>query len=305
MPMRARVVWCLGVIVGAVLPGIAVAQPAAEKEPTLATVLSRAGDYVLRLQLDLSGLVAEEHYSQDVLRQRIGIGPPIGRGGFTSDVRQDNQHRDLKSDLLLVRPKDAERYVQFRDVFEVDGTRVRDRDDRLATLFLHPAQSSTDQLREIAEESARYNIGNISRDLNVPVLALMFLLPGNQPRFAFSVAKVGSAGQPWEIAYREVQPQTVIRTTGDRDLPVRGRFRIDPTSGRVWMTELVAEDATVHADVTVDFRFVPTFGFLVPEEMRESVWTPRGGAEIKGKATYTRFRRFQVTVDEVIAPIKE
>ena len=142
----------------------------------------------------------------------------------------------------------------------------------------------------------------------VPVLALMFLRPDNQPRSRFTVAKIGSPGQPWEIAYREVQPQTLIRTTGNRDLPARGRFRIDLTSGRVWMSELIAEDPTVHGDFTVEYRFEPALGFLVPEEMRESVWIPprgRTSAETKGKATYSRFRRFQVTVNEAIAPPKE
>ena len=200
MFMRARAGGCLVVLLGVMLPGLAEAQAA----PTLETILAAAGRYVLQLQTDLSGIVAEEHYSQDFMNER----------------RQDDVHRELKSDLLLVRPSDGDRYVQFRDVFEVDGRPVRDRDDRLATLFLHPMPSSSEQLQEIAAESARYNIGDVSRvDLNVPVLALMFLLPDNQPRSRFTVAKIGSAGQPWEIEFREVQPQTIIRTTGHRDLP--------------------------------------------------------------------------------------
>ena len=288
--MRTRAVCCLGVLVGAILPGLADAQPGAQTAPTLETILARAGKYVLQLETDLSGIVAEEHYSQDVL----------------TDLRRYDRHRDLKSDLLLVRPNDAERYIQFRDVFEVDGSPVRDRDDRLSALFLNPMPSSSEQLQEIAAESARYNLGEVSRvDLNVPVLALMFLRPDNQPRSRFTVAKIGSAGQPWEIAYREVQPQTIIRTTGNRDLPARGRFRIDPTSGRVWMSELIAEDLAVHGDFTVDYRLEPALGFLVPEEMRESVWVPRGSDRIRGKATYSRFRRFQVTVNEAIAPPNE
>ena len=304
MVMRARTVGCLVVLSGVFLTGLADALPGAglpnaaaafwtraQAAPTLETILAIAGRYVLQLQADLSGIVAEEHYSQDLL----------------TDRRQDDVHRDLKSDLLLVRPNGAERYIQFRDVFEVDGRPVRDRDDRLATLFLHPVPSSSEQLQDIAAESARYNIGGISRvDLNVPVLALMFLQPDNQPRSRFTVAKSGSAGQPWEIAYREVQPQTLIRTTANRDLPARGRFRIDPTSGRVWMSELIAEDMAVHGDFTVEYQLEPALGFLVPKEMRESLWVPpRRGAEIKGKATYSRFRRFQVTVNEAIAPPKE
>ena len=165
MPPRAPA--CLVVLFGVILPGWAEAQSGAQAALTLETILARAGEYVVQLETDLSGIVAEEHYSQNLL----------------ADRRQDEFHRDLKSDLLLVRPNDAERYVQFRDVFEVDGRPVRDRDDRLATLFLHPVPSSAEQMEEIAAESARYNIGSVSRvNLNVPVLALMFLRPDNQAR---------------------------------------------------------------------------------------------------------------------------
>ena len=71
------------------------------------------------------------------------------------------------------------------------------------------------------------------------------------------------------------------------------------------MSELIAEDTAVHGDFTVEYRFEPALGFLVPAEMRESVWVPprgRASAEVSGKATYSRFRRFQVSVDEAIAP---
>ncbi|OFW30796.1 MAG: hypothetical protein A3G76_08485 [Acidobacteria bacterium RIFCSPLOWO2_12_FULL_65_11] len=257
-------------------------------------MLARAGAYVLQLERNISGTVVEEHYIQDLTRLGGGL-PARGPG-----IQTTREHRELKSDVLLVRPEGADRYIQFRDVFEVDGKPVRDRDDRLATLFLHPAPSATEQLQEIREDSARYNLGNISRDLNVPVLALMFLHPEHQPRFAFTLEGTGRTGQPWEIEYREVQPDTLIRTTGGRDLPVRGRFRIEPVSGRVLMSELVAENEAVHADVTVTYELNATLGFFVPTEMRESVGTRNGTLEIKGRATYTRLRRFQITTDEKI-----
>ncbi len=48
------------------------------------------------------------------------------------------QKRDLKSDVLIVRGPAGERWMQFRDVFEVDGKPIRDRAERLAKLFLEP-----------------------------------------------------------------------------------------------------------------------------------------------------------------------
>ena len=279
--------------VALLLAAAAVVRPAAQQPPTLTEVLARAGAYVLQLENNLSGTVAEEHYTQDLMR----AGSLSTRGPA---IQTNQQHRDLRSDVLLVRPEGADRYVQFRDVFEVDGRPVRDRDDRLAMLFLHPAPSTLEQLQEIREDSSRYNLGDISRNLNVPVLALMFLHPENQPRFMFTLARTGRAGQPWEIEYLEVQPNTLIRTTAERDLPVRGRFRIEPDSGRIWLSELVAEDNVVHADITVTYELEGKLGFLAPTEMRESIGMRNGTLEIKGRATYTRFRRFQIKVDESI-----
>src|SRR6266851_3578996 len=83
------------------------------QEPSLADVLSRAAAYVTAFQRQLSGVVAEETYVQDVHETPV-LGP---RPQFRPGVA----HRELKSDLLLVKPEKADRWIQFRDVFEVDG----------------------------------------------------------------------------------------------------------------------------------------------------------------------------------------
>jgi hypothetical protein len=95
----------------------------------------------------------------------------------------------LRSDLLLVKAGAAGDWLQYRDVFEVDGQPVRDRTDRLTRLFLDPSASSAGQIARIRDESARYNIGDILRNLNVPTFALTFLVPANQPRFKFRRTK--------------------------------------------------------------------------------------------------------------------
>lgn len=288
-PVRRPAAWSLALLLAAT----AGVRPATQQPATLADVLARAGEYVVRLERDLAGVVVEEHYVQD--STRLGGGLPARGPGAMQTTRE---HRDLKSDVLLVRPEGSDRYIQFRDVFEVDGKPVRDRDDRLAMLFLNPAPSASEQLQEIREDSARYNLGNISRDFNVPVLALVFLHAENQRRFRFALARTGRAGEPWEIEYREVEPNTLIRTSANRDLPVRGRFRIEPNSGRVWLSELVLEDDAVHAEVTVTYALDEKLGFLAPIEMRESVGARNGSLEIKGRATYSRFRRFKITTEE-------
>src|SRR5262249_33793786 len=163
------------VVTGGVAAALVV-RAAAQPPPALEAVLARAGAYVVDLQQQLAGIVAGEHYVQNVR--------PSGVPGFTArSGLPSERHRELKSDLLLVRPVGANRWVQFRDVFEVDGRPVRDRNQRLMKLFVTPSSATANQAEQIANESSRYNIGNLQRTVNLPVLALAILEPQQQSRF--------------------------------------------------------------------------------------------------------------------------
>jgi hypothetical protein len=290
--------------------------PASTQETTLDAVLARAGAYVVEFQRQLSGIVAEEAYTQDVT-----FPPILPRQAMPAQFGP--KHRVLKSDLLLIRPQGSDRWVQFRDVFEVDGRPVRDRNERLMKLFLEPTTSTANQVGQIVTESARYNIGSMMRNVNVPVLSLIMLDPVNQPRFRFkrtrdrrarlapasetpgdsAAANFRTATEIWVVEYQEVQHGTIIRTNNQRDLPSRGRFWIEPASGRVLMSELMSDDPAFHAVIDVSYQSEPIVDMLVPVEMRESYEMRSDGTYIGGKATYGKFRPFQVNVDEKIGPI--
>ena len=98
-------------------------------------------------------MVAEEHYDQSA------EGPP--RGG---------QRRELRSDFLLVRPAGFDWFLEYRDVIEIDGRLVQDRQDRLTDLFLSPSSSAHIQAQAITVASARHNIGGITRTLNLSLI---------------------------------------------------------------------------------------------------------------------------------------
>jgi hypothetical protein len=157
---------------------VAIAPPAATaSEPqSLAAVLARAGAYVAEFHRQLSTLVGEERYVQDWKAVQSGRHP----------VTTELQHRELVSDVVLVKPPRADAWMTFRDVFAVDGNAVRDRDDRLAQLVRSGSPSTDDAVRTILDESSRYNIGDIKRNLNTPVLTLLFLELANQPRFKWA-----------------------------------------------------------------------------------------------------------------------
>ena len=279
----------------------------ATEEPSLDVVLGRSADYVAEFSKKLSGIVAEEFYVQDVrnISSRTSIGSTSA------------QRRELKSDFLLVRPERSDRYVEFRDVFEVDGNKVRDRDERLVQLFIRPA-ANADQVRAIIDESARHNLGTIPRNINTPTLPLYFLQPAQQPRFRFKRARrrtpdlagvdTPKAGQAtfrvttetWVIEFNEKDRATIIRTNEGRDFPAAGRFWIDPGTGAVLMTELVMDRPEVNAVIDVSYESEPLLGFRVPIEMRER-YTTRN-ERIEGVARYGHFRQFRVLTNEDIAP---
>jgi hypothetical protein len=275
---------------------VGLAGSASGQEPPLATVLQRAGAYVAGVERAVSGIVAEERYSQRWIA--LPRGWPL-----TEDQRQ----RELTSDLLIVNQEAAGLWMQFRDVFEVDGAPVRDRDERLMKLFLEPAGSTTDQMERILDESARYNIGNVERNVNTPLFAMLFLDPRHQSRFHFFRTRdrmplLGEAGpaDSWVVRFEERKGRAVIHSEAARELPSHGRFWIDPATGRVFMTELVAEDRTVRAIIVVRFRPEPNDSVLFPLAMRERYEGRTNKSVIEGAATYGRFRQFKVTVDMAV-----
>jgi len=293
------------------------ARPAPARPAPLDTVLERAGAYVAEFQRQLSGIVAEERYVQEVKAFARRSGCPA-TATYTAILRCQGQlttpiRLELKSDLLLVQSAASRKWVQFRDVFEADGVSVRDRAERLTRLFLNESAASRDQVGAILKESARYNIGDIQRNINTPVFALQILERSNQPRFKFKrtndrvpdgvkkepavSAAFRTSIEVWAIEYEEKQPGTLIRTTDYRDLPSRGRFWIEPDTGRVLISELVARNRAVHGTVDVSYQSEPLLGLLVPIEMRER-YDDQRGARIEAVATYGRFRQFQVNTSE-------
>ena len=281
---------------------LAFAAPAAAQKPTLADVLERAGDYVAGFERQFSGIVAEEQYAQEVLTFTKR------HGQLVSPVRTE-----LRSDLLLVRPTGAAGWSEFRDVFEADGRPVRDREERLTKLFLNDAPAGRLQISRILDESSRFNIGEIARNINTPLFALQILEAANRPRFKFkrtsSRAPATFTGDNtptaafrvsidvWIVEYQETRAGTLIKTEGLKDLPARGRFWIEPDSGRVLMSELMARQRGLRATIDVSYQSEPLLGCLVPIEMRED-YQDRRGAHITAHAKYGRFRQFQVNVDE-------
>ena len=255
-------------------------------------LLGRAGWYVLEFLDKFSNVVSEETYIQDssVPMQSAAL---IGRAGSTS------RNRILKSDFLLVSVDSAQDWIPFRDVFQVDAQPIRDREQRLTRLFLKPSEDTLEQARRIQEESSRYNLGNMRRTVNNPVLAMVVVQADFHHRFKYSLGKLDPKVGPgvWIIDYKEEARPSMIRGRSDLDLFAHGRVWIEAENGRVMKTEVLLEQPSLRARITTSFRFDERFGIAVPYEMQEE-YKFDNGTKVTAVATYDRFRRFDVSTDE-------
>jgi hypothetical protein len=297
---------------GCILAGLLATAPTAQEISSpavpISLILSRAANYIEVYASRLSGLVMEESYVQDVEQ--------INRFGYRMNTRGGVSHRQLRSDLLLVRPEGSDAWMQFRDVFEVDGKVLRDRNDRLEKLFLQPSKSTAAQAEKIVKESARYNIGDIERTINLPLLAMTVLDRRMQPNFQFRINDPSEelklpksttfADRPGAlvVGFNETQVRTMIATPQGKNLRSHGRFWFAMPDAEVLMTELGVDDYTLSATIHVAYERKPGLAVAVPVEMHELYVNRLNSSKVEGTATYSNFREFNVKVDEQIAPVR-
>jgi len=260
------------------------------RSPELELALGRLVDYVDAYERQYSMLVAEEDYRQSMPQQGVR----------------------LRSDLLLVKPEKSPEWVSFRDVYEVDGVAVRDREDRLKELFLNPTAQSRAQLQAIKDESARYNIGPLERNINVPLFPLKFLIPANRDRFRYKLAGTPEAAgvRTWRIEYAETARPTLIVDRANNDVPASGWFLVEQLTGAIVESAVTVARDDYTAAIVVRYRRDASLGMWVPDEMKESFkaarltgWPMRSvvfESILDGTARYSKFRRFQVKTEETV-----
>jgi len=254
------------------------------------TIVDRASAYVDEFQRRFGSMVTEERYEQTVQDATL-----IG-----ARTRPQMERVTLVSDFLLVQVP-GEGWMPFRDVFERNGQKLRDREDRLARLFLDgSSRSSFDQARQIMLESARYNIGTIERTINTPTLPLVFLTPALRERFRFELIK----RDPEEgtiVEFHEVRMPTYVSDREGHDMPSSGKYWLDEATGAVRRTELDVVHTSVEAHIKVAYRHDDGLALWVPAKMEERYRDRRTTSEVRGTATYSRFRKFQVSTSEELS----
>ena len=260
----------------------AIASAPAQKAPSVKDVMRRAEAYVGSYGEKASIVVATERYTQT---SRTGLGA--------------EQKRSLVSDFAIVRADAIHGWLGFRDVLEVDGKAVADRDERLARVLM-ASQGRYNEALRLSDESARYNIGPIERNFNVPTTALFFFVPDNRNRFRYS-ARAARADGTWEIAFQERTKPTLIRTPEGVSVPTEGTIQVMPQDGTIVRTVLRINQKSLSGTTEIDVRYarVEAIGMWLPASMDESfVVSPRDGipSRVTGHAEYSNYRQFTTSV---------
>jgi hypothetical protein len=255
------------------------------QSPDLQTLLDKATAQVVGFVGKFSNVVAEEIYVQEM-------------------TRPSRKKRTLRSDLALVMYPGATQWLVFRDVYEVDGKPVRGEaeQERITRLFLEPPASAVRRAAEIAQAGARHNLLDVGT-INNPLLAIAMLQPRYRTHFRFNLAGLEKDLGPRvrTVRFQEFQRPTILKVDeANGDLPVQGLMWIDELTGRVVKTELDFGLSRMPPEVVTLFKFDEELGIDVPAEMRD--WYPDAVGELRGVATYGKFRRFQVRTDATTQP---
>ncbi len=270
--MRVRV------LAAAALVGFA-AFPQQAQTPDLESALGAAAKYLALYEREVTAVIAQEDYVQRVLNEA--------------------RVRRLRSDILIIAQEDAG-WVELRDTFEVDERPVRDRDERIAKLFMKPNPDALQQARRIAGEGARFNISPsafpLNRTLNVPLTALRFLRGPNQHRSTFQLDRV----EPSRIVLKFTERTHPRLIATDDGAAAIGSFTIEPLSGRVLESEFQLVTRRVAARFSVVYAEQPALKLWLPASMTESYRFGGTSVLMDGRATYSKFRMFRVETSTVI-----
>ena len=247
-------------------------------EPGLSEVLKSAGDYVASFERH-AALVAEEDYRQFV----------------------ENNRRTLRSDMLFI-PDEAFGWIEFRDVATTDGIPIREREERLLTLFTKPNPDRLKQAQRIVAEGARFNLSprgaRLNRTINLPLTAIRFLRPPSQHRSSFRIARWSRESGIVSLEFTEQYRPRLINTPDQA--AANGRFEIERATGRVTVSTLLLKSGSTLAMITVKFASAQKLGIWLPLTMEEQYGGGAWQGFVTGQAKYSAYRQFRVDTSEAI-----
>jgi hypothetical protein len=240
--------------VTALIAALSAAASDAQDPPSIKDVVRRVEQYVGSYGEKASIVVCTERYTQATAR--------------SADDR--HEARTLISDFAIVKADTIHGWLGFRDVLDVDGRAVANRNDRLAHVLM-ASEGRYDEAERLSNESARYNVGTITRNFNVPTTALFFFVPHHHDRFKFDRRSIEPGGA-WTLAFKEKRTPSLIQTPEGRSVLSTGILEVTPENGIVQRTVLIVDSKEERGSGRIDVRYarIDALDMWLPISMDES-----------------------------------
>jgi hypothetical protein len=223
-PAAARPAPVAAAVAAETKPAAAPAAPVKIADPIVDDAMHRAAAYVASYGEKMSVVVGVEKYIQNI--NPANGAPPL-------------RPRQIVAEFALVKSGGPIPWTGYRDVIEVNGDPITDRRDRIVKILTDSANPLEEAAR-LTAESARFNVGPVSRNFNVPTSALFFFHEMNLSRFTFTrkgTKKIDGI-DTLEVAFKETAHPTLITTRGGKDVPAEGTIWVLPADGTVVRTRL-------------------------------------------------------------------
>lgn len=259
-------------------------------------LLDLASRYVVEYEQQYWALALDEENVQ-WLERPVHTGSSLTRANPGGGMIPGGMQRRTvtHSDYVIVQAGAGRGWVPYRDLVSVNGTEMRDRDDRLVRLLKTGSAEAFDEAAAVDKESHRYDVGNVQRTINIPMFGLMLLHPQVRERFEFKAAgdEVIAGRAVERLSYTEKARPTLIKTSRGKDLALTGHVWIESSTGVVVKTAMTAADPIVRANVYVTFRRDSELGLWVPDVMEEFYKAALAFDDTHSVSTFTTPRLYQ------------
>jgi hypothetical protein len=278
---------------GAVVVGLAaVALPLQAPRVSTRALVDAAAQYVARYEQQLTSIVADEAYTQEIVEQSPRD-PEMPR------------RRSLRSEVFFLFAPGEGDWMAIRDVLVVDGNAVPDRPDIGEALQRLRAREVAATFKRY---NSRYNIGRTHRNFNEPTLSLLVLDERHRERFSFS-ASAGRAADPAvaTLSFTEKERPPLIMDPARGPAFSKGELEVERATGRIRRAVLRARVDRLSVGLTTIYGPDDRLGMWLPIVFREDYeYGARsnsnlaiGGSEyeqVACEARYSNFRRFETQV---------
>jgi hypothetical protein len=251
----------------------------AQKGPALPDVLQAAATYLIDYSQKLGAVETEE-----ALTQRETSAGTFGTG------------HTWKAELVLLGLGNGD-FAAFRDVFDVENSKARERDSRLLHLFREDPAQALREAQKLDADSGRLALAPAMTAFNSPTLGLAFLRKENQARSSFKLDSVKTMNGV-QVAILKFSEQTkphLLQGTDDGTL--QGRLWVEAASGIVRQTELLFTSPVIDVRANTNFGLEPKLGIWVPVSLDSRYEMTSGGAGPKqvgqGNQDNTAYRTHQ------------